>query len=233
MIDTHCHLLPAIDDGPKNSLESLALARQLIDAGVSMVFCTPHFSRRFQTDQAVARERIEAFRTSLAETGLPLRIALAAEVSPSAAMEAAPAELKERELGKGHLLVELEPDTPAGIVDVVLERLRGVRLTPVFAHPERCHAVSSQPHLLDSARRAGALVQVVAPSLTGRWGKDVAAAAWGLLDSGRVDLLASDAHRARHAGERLTRVLHNVSSRVGRERLVELIEVNPAKVARG
>ena len=57
MIDTHCHLLPAIDDGPPSTRESLELARQLVDTGVRMVVCTPHFSRRFPTDHAETRDR--------------------------------------------------------------------------------------------------------------------------------------------------------------------------------
>ena len=34
MIDTHCHLLPALDDGPPGRAETLALASALQRAGV-------------------------------------------------------------------------------------------------------------------------------------------------------------------------------------------------------
>ena len=84
VIDTHCHLLPATDDGPQSLRDSLALARRLVDVGVSTVICTPHFSRRFPTDHDLARERTETLRGALLEAELPLRIELAAEVGSAA-----------------------------------------------------------------------------------------------------------------------------------------------------
>jgi len=230
MIDTHCHLLPGVDDGPRSVGEALDLARGLVAAGVEVVVCTPHFSRRFPTDHAVAKERLEMLRGALDEAGITLRCRLAAELSSAAALDASPADLRERQLGNGYVLVELEPDTPAGLVELAFSRLDELRLVPVFAHPERCRAVRDQPHVLDEARGAGALVQVVASSLRGSWGGAVGDAAWRLLDSGRVDLIASDAHRPRHAGARLALVLERIAARVGRDPLVAMTEARPASV---
>lgn len=230
MIDTHCHLLPQLDDGPSSAREALELAQALVDAGVRVVVCTPHYSRRYQTDHDLACGLLESMNGTLARAEVPLRAALAAEVSPARAVEAPAGELTRRRLGDRYLLVELEPDTPVGLVGIVRERLEKIGLTPVFAHPERCPAVRSQPHVLDSARESGALVQVVARSLTGGWGKATVSAAWRMLEAGRVDLLASDAHGARHAGDRLAGVLDLVSGRLGAGALVRLTEENPAKL---
>ena len=41
MIDTHCHLLPRIDDGPKTTTDAVRLARRLRDEGITSVVCTP------------------------------------------------------------------------------------------------------------------------------------------------------------------------------------------------
>ena len=40
MIDIHCHLLPAIDDGPRNDEEALPRARELGANDVLYVVCT-------------------------------------------------------------------------------------------------------------------------------------------------------------------------------------------------
>jgi protein-tyrosine phosphatase len=229
VIDTHCHLLPALDDGPSGPGGALELARQLAGAGVRFVLCTPHFSSRYPTTTAAARERLVELRAALFMADVPLKLALAAELSPAAAVSAQPEELAARSVG-GFLLVELEPDTPALSAQTVLERLDAEGLRPILAHPERCRAIREQPRLLDEARAAGALVQVVASSLVGRWGGDVAAAAWRLLERGQADLLASDAHRARADGTHLERAAALVVERLGREALHELTERCPARV---
>jgi protein-tyrosine phosphatase len=229
VIDTHCHLLPALDDGPRDMNEAVELARQLDLAGVEVVLCTPHHSRLFPTTTAATRERLVALRSELFAAEVPLRLLLAAELSPAAAVSSPPGELVARSVG-GFLLVELEPETPALFLQTLVELLDAEGLRPILAHPERCRAVREQPRLLDEARAAGALVQVVAPSLTGRWGGDVATSAWYLLERGLVDLLASDAHRARRNGTHLERAAALVARRLGEDVLHELTETNPARV---
>lgn len=230
MIDTHCHLLPALDDGPRNMAQSVALARQLRTAGVHTVICTPHYSRRFPTAHLTARQRLTELREVLSATGLPLKLGLAAEISAATALEADADDLTKRALGNGHLLVELEPDTPAGFVSVLLERLRERGQLPVFAHPERCRAVRSQPRILDSARERGAQVQIVASSLVGKWGRETVAAAWQLLGSGRVDIIGSDSHGPRPGGLHLPVALDLVATRLGAGAVRELTEDRPAQL---
>jgi protein-tyrosine phosphatase len=210
--------------------ESLQLARDLVDAGAHTTVCTPHYSRRFPTEHTAARAVLAELQSRLITLGVPLQCLLAAEVSPAAAIDSPRSELQQRRMGRQHLLVELEPRTPAGAVMLVVRRLAELGLRPVFAHPERCRAVRADPSLLDPARTAGALLQVVAPSLMGRWGSAIAEAAWSLLASGRVDLLASDAHRPAHVAEQLSRALRAVASRLGDKALLQMTETVPAQV---
>src|SRR5207244_9602635 len=105
---------------------------------------------------------------------------LAADISTAFAGAEPMEELLPRSIDGRFLLVELEPDTPAAFLETAVARLAGEQLSPVFAHPERCPSVREQPRLLDEARAAGALIQVVAPSLTGRWGKAIGVARWTL-----------------------------------------------------
>lgn len=115
---------------------------------------------------------------------------------------------------------------------MLLERLSGLGHRVVLAHPERCASVAMHPRLLDDARADGGLVQIVASSLTGRRGREVASAAWRLLEAGRADLLASDAHRARPEGPHLARAVSLVVNRLGPEIVRELTESAPARLLR-
>jgi protein-tyrosine phosphatase len=230
VIDTHCHLLHSLDDGPKTEQDSVGLARELAATGVYAVVCTPHFSRLYPTRLADARERISDLERRLSEARIPLALSLAAEISPAFAVSEPMEKLLPRTIDGRFLLVELEPDTPAAFLETVLERLADERLRPIFAHPERCQSVRERPRLLDEARAAGALAQIVAPSLTGRWGKTVGIAAWRLLDSGVVDLLGSDSHRPAKAATHLERAAALIEQRYGAEVLTDLTTRAPSRL---
>jgi protein-tyrosine phosphatase len=233
VIDTHCHLLPALDDGPATVAEAITLARRLVEDGVSFALCTPHYSGLFPTHHADATERFAQLREALAEAAVPLEIALAAEVGPHFAISEPLEELRRRSVAGRYLLVEVLADSPPGLFGPVIERLSNAGLVPIFGHPERSRAVQRHPTLIEAARREGALVQVVAPSLLGRWGRGAASAAWGLVGAGWVDLLGSDAHGIRSRRVHLAEATELVAARVGEEAASEMTERTPALVVRG
>ena len=232
MIDTHCHLLPALDDGPRDAEETLALARQLVETGVTHVVCTPHFSRQFPTSHDLALERLADVRRLLDEKSVGLGLDLAAEVSPAWAVSEPLEELRRRAIGGRFVLVELTPDTPEVLPVAAAERLAEAGLGLIVAHPERSRAVQRRPALVDEARAAGAAIQVVASSLTGRWGGGVASTAWKLVETARVDLLASDAHRARRESS-LAEALRLVSGRLGGDAVTRLTRTTPEALVEG
>ena len=233
MIDTHCHLLPGLDDGPQSLNDSIELARSLVDDGVSVVLCTPHFSRAFPTRHADAVDRFTALRSALGEASVPLRVELGAEVGPALAVSTPVEELQRRAVAGRYLVVEVLPDSPVGLFEAVADRLEEGGLVPIFAHPERCRAVQRHPTLLEEVRERGALVQMVAPSLIQRWGRSVGSTAWGLLGAGWVDLLGSDAHGVRRRRVHLAEAVQLVEKRFGAEIASDLVQRNPARVLGG
>src|SRR5688500_8301265 len=116
MIDTHCHLLPGLDDGPVTGADCVRLARTLSEEGATRVLCTPHWSRRYPTSVERARDRLERARSDLAGIGVPLHLELAAEVSVEFAVRARSEELVSRAIARRFVLVELisglRPDAP-------------------------------------------------------------------------------------------------------------------------
>jgi len=232
MIDTHCHLLPRLDDGPSSDEDAVALAGELVQAGATTIVCTPHFNRRYPTDHEAARERLTHMRTVLADSGLEVQLELAAEVGPATALDGGDEELQRRAISGRFLLVELEPETPAGVLPVLCERVEGLGLTAVFAHPERCRAIQRDLQPLAQARERGALAQVVAPSLGGSWGHTTARTAWALVASARADLVGSDAHRP-GLRQRLGRVLRELEERVGAAEAHRLLVETPHAIVVG
>jgi protein-tyrosine phosphatase len=229
VIDTHCHLLWRIDDGPKTQMASVDLARALVEQGVDVVLCTPHFSKQFPTRHSAAQARHEELGRTLEELGVQLRTELAAEVASKLALSVPIEDLSVRST-HGFVLVELESGAAAAAPALILERLNASGLTPIFAHPERSRAVRADPNVLDAVRGGGALVQVVSSSLSGRWGAGTSAAAWRMLDEGRVDLLASDAHAASGSVQQLRGVLERVLVHYGAGAVDALTVQTPARV---
>jgi protein-tyrosine phosphatase len=232
LIDTHCHLLPAVDDGARTEIDSIRIARRMHEEGVVTVVCTPHFSTRYASSLELCKTRVAHLRETLAELEIPLELHLAAEISPTIALDAPLDEILRRRLGGRYLLVEVGRHTPASFVDDVLVRLDGVDIVPVLAHPERSHAFRRSSEVLRAARARGALVQVVAPSLAGAWGSEARMAAWRLVGDGIADLVASDAHTARDVGT-LAATARLIAERHGEERRRELFERVPACLISG
>lgn len=230
MIDTHCHLLPGLDDGPKSMEEAITLARDLVGDGVSRVVCTPHYSRAFPTDHDQAVALLGELRSALGEAAVDLHLHLGAEIAPALVSSAALPELRRRSICGRYLVIEMLSDSPSTLLGLAASRARDSGLTPIFAHPERCRAVQRHPTLIEEARAEGALVQVVAPSLIGRWGRAVAVAAWSLIGAGWVDLLGSDAHGARRRRVHLAEAAELVAERLGAEPARNLVETNPARL---
>jgi protein-tyrosine phosphatase len=233
VIDTHCHLLAGVDDGPRTDAESVRLARKLVADGVTIVVCTPHFSDQFATSVLAARESHDRLRREFGVVGIELETHLAAELSVPRALNTPPTRLGVRSFGGRYVLVELVRNTPRGAVQEVCARLGSFGFVPVLAHPERCAAIQAHPELLNEAKAAGALVQVVAPSLSGRWGDDVWAAAWRFVETGVADLVASDAHRVSANSPQLAAVAELIERRCGVERRRHLTELAPRRLLGG
>jgi protein-tyrosine phosphatase len=233
VIDTHCHLLPGIDDGPPTVGDAVALARVLVDHGVDAAVATPHWSRRFATSHDEALQAASTLREALARQAVPLAVHMAAELTEIVAATRPVDEVAERSLGGRSVVVELQPDSLPAQTAAVVARLAAAGLGTVLAHPERCRAVQADPASLDGLRAGGALVQVVAPSLTGRWGEEVRATTWHLLLSARADLLASDAHDLDRRPCELMEARELVVDRLGDEVWDELTCESPGRLLAG
>lgn len=229
MVDTHCHLLPGLDDGPRTTGAALDLARELTQIGVRSVLCTPHFSRQWPTPHDAAVAKHEELRSALAEAGIELETYVAAEVGTAFSVTAPLPDLRRRRVGR-YVVVEVLADTGATLIETVVDRLAEIELLPIFAHPELARSLERRPEVLDAARARGALVQVLAPGLVGFWGSDVGANAWDLLDADRVDLVASDAHGPRRPPEYLAAAAQRIERHFGAEARLELTERRPAEL---
>jgi protein-tyrosine phosphatase len=77
---------------------------------------------------------------------------------------------------------------------------------------------------------AGALLQVTAASLLGRFGADAEQVAWGLIAAGLVGVVATDAHGALRRSPRMSQAIALLEERHGRAAAAELCIDGPRRL---
>lgn len=197
--DIHSHVLPGVDDGAADHDESHAMLDGLADLGYARVAATPH--QHHGVFETHAREHIVRVCNLLeGQRGArPPRIVPGAEIwFDERVLEPQSGEALPGYGSSRTLLVEFggQPGSlPRGLETLVFKLgLRSAVL--VIAHPERYPDIQRDPERLAPLRLAGAVIQVDLLSLVGGYGGRARDAAWGLVESGAADAVATDLHRA-------------------------------------
>ncbi len=198
-VDIHSHLLPGIDDGAKNTTDTISLINSLRNYGFSQFITTPHVLTGVWNNTKADIINCEAkTRTLLTGEGLCIPFRAAAEYLIDDTFLKL---LKEEELltlKDNHVLVEMSYlNPPMQLYDILFElRLRDYK--PVLAHPERYLFYHGKTEEYKKLKNAGCLLQLNLLSITGYYGKGVLKAATELLEAGMIDFTGSDVHHQRH-----------------------------------
>ena len=205
MIDVHCHLLPAFDDGARSLETADAMVRLAVEDGITHIVCTPHLRDDFPGRMPFAAAPVRgALQGRIRRAGLPLELVEGAEVGISSVPLLDHAELRAAAIGgpgedgaTRYVLVETPYyGWPPNMEQVLFDmRVRG--LWTVLAHPERNEEVQDRPERVGALVEAGALVQITAASITGRFGPEARRCALRLWRQGWAHVIATDAHSAR------------------------------------
>lgn len=229
MIDIHHHLLFGLDDGSPDIDTSVAMVEAAAADGITHIVCTPHANTRFPFDPEVNQERLEVLR---ARVGGKVTLGLGCDFRLS--YDNIEDALKNRTRytinQKNYLLVEFDDMLiPPNIGDAFYElTLAGQR--PIVTHPERNSAIQRNPERMKAWLREGAVVQVTASSLSGRFGKTAQSLALQFLDKNWVHFLATDAHNMNSRPPILSEAYATVAKRYGQETAERLCVTNPRAV---
>lgn len=199
MIDIHAHILPGLDDGPQSMAEALAMARKAVKSRIDTIVATPHVLNGVFVNRAEQiRSACQNFNAALKAEKIDLKVLPGAEVRIHPEMVEA--------LGKGklmtvndagkYLLLEMPEQVIPDMITELIGELRQKEIIPIIAHPERNLSLQKHSEWLDRFVAAGALIQITAGSITGRFGRPAYKTAKHMLMAGAVDLVGSDAHSA-------------------------------------
>lgn len=201
--DIHAHVLPGLDDGPKDMDSSVALLNSMQQTHTDRVFCTSHFrSPHFAVEIADMDQAFDHLSTHRSQhpshqnTSVTLERGAEVRLAPSLADDIRDGHIPT--LGNTrYVLVEF---ATAEITDLALSflyELSNRHLIPIVAHPERNIAIQRDPSLIDTLRDSGVLMQGTAQCFVSEEGVSNHRSfklAWNLLEQGKLDVIASDAH---------------------------------------
>lgn len=236
MIDIHCHILPAFDDGSADLAESLSMAQIAVTSGVTGIVATPHFRGEEESLSQLSKlvSRYEKLSQAIARRKLPLQLYPGAEILclPQTVRLARQRMLPT--LGDtDYLLAEFYFNESPEYMDDMLRSLADCGYRPVVAHPERYEAVQKDPALAEKWFAAGYVLQLNKGSLLGAFGPKVQLAATRLLNAGFVHLIASDAHSISHRTTDMRPLRQWLSRECPEEYIRVLLDENPQRLIRG
>jgi protein-tyrosine phosphatase len=194
--DLHCHLLPAVDDGPDTMAESLSYAAEAVAAGTTTIVATPHVEL---VDVAELPERVDELKAALAREGIALDVRRGGELKPFSIPGLTDADLDliaHGPPGARWLLYEVPFDGAGDEFVAGARELRARGFGLLLAHPERSRGMLDGGGLAVIERLVadGAAVAANTGPLVGREGTERRRAAEHLLNRCVPTVLATDAH---------------------------------------
>jgi len=232
LIDLHSHILPGIDDGAKDMAMALAMARIAVSEHTTHIACTPHFMPGvYDNTVPDITAIISSLENALAEEGIDLKLVrggdihIAPDISERLTAGSLPA------LGSSHYFLFEPPHhvLPPGILKLC-EKIMKAGYTPVLTHPERLTWIEKNYEIICKLDEMGLVIQLTAGSITGTFGKRAKYWSERMLEEGRVDIIASDAHNTRSRPPGLIKAHDTIAKMLGDAPAKVIVHDNPQRI---
>lgn len=231
MIDIHHHVLPGVDDGPRELSEAAEMCALAAEEGIETIVATPHVLRGRWP--AFSRRELESRLAELrARAGASPQLLLGSEYFFGHDMTEILREgVSVHPLAAGkYVLLELPANSVPPMFNQPLYRAQLEGWQPILAHPERNLVFQTNPDLLAALIGHGLRVQVTAGSLTGAFGSQARAAAETFLRRKLVHFIATDAHNMDKRPPRVKDAIEELTSIAGETVAHALLDANPRAV---
>jgi protein-tyrosine phosphatase len=230
VIDTHCHVLPFLDDGASDWEVSLQMVRTAQEDGISQCIATPHWTGAPGEVEKI-RERADELKERLAAESLSFKIHLGNEVILVPRLVEALKDGTALTLGSSnYVLLETAQLEQGGYIHTALFQLQSAGYRVILAHPERVKSWQGYFGDVRDLLQRGCFLQVNAGSLLGGFGKEAQQMAEDLIRLRWVSLVASDAHGLNARPQRLRAAVKKCAQLIGEEAAQALVTRNPMRV---
>ena len=235
-VDIHCHCLPGLDDGPRNSYESLALCQALVNDGISVVIATPHQLGQFDgyNEPAKVRNAVQELNKELESNKIPLTVMPGGDVRIDERIGSLIENDQIQTLADGRKYILLEfPSKIFLDIEPLINELADKGIQAIISHPERHSVLSKQNDILPKWLSRPAFLQITAGSLTGDFGLSAQNAAWKFLCKGWVSFVATDAHNLAGRKPKMNIAYKEISKNISQEVAHLVCIENPMRLLEG
>lgn len=196
MIDIHNHILPGIDDGAKNTQVSIEMAKVALDQGIHTIVATPHHKNGSYTNKKDSiLKQVDILKELIIYEDIPLTLLPGQEprIYEDLVEDLQDGDVLSLNKTK-YVHIEFPFESVPRYAEKLLYNLQIAGYTPVIVHPERNKVLKEDPDRMYDFVQKGALSQVTAASVVGKFGKDAQKYTHQLLESNLTHFIASDAH---------------------------------------
>ena len=198
-IDMHSHLLPGIDDGAKEMMQSLGMIMRFEEMGYRKLIMTPHIMEDYyRNTPEIILGKLAELKKEIHDLGLEIEMEAAAEYYFD---ETLIIKIKNKDIltfGDNFMLFEYAFGQEPQNISTLLFELKVNGYKPILAHYERYPYYHNRPEKIKEYRDNGIYIQLNLLSLCGHYGPHVERMAKYLVDNQLIDFVGSDCHRIEH-----------------------------------
>lgn len=201
IIDLHSHLIPGVDDGAQTLEQSIHLARQAVDEGVEHMVLTPHHRNgKYINYKSDVLKTANTLQEAYKQANVNLKVYASKEIRLTDKFldDLYNGELLSLDAAGKYYLIEFPSDRVLSNANQVLQELIDDGITPVIAHPERNHELSTNLHRLYELVQMGCLTQITTSSYSGYYSETLVENSKRIIDHNLAHILASDVHHLKH-----------------------------------
>lgn len=229
MVDIHCHILPAADDGAQTKSQVRELLEKEYEDGVRALVLTPHYRKgMFEADTELVMKHAAYVQHEVKRLNLDMDIYLAREYHANADMiEELKANPVYRINQSKYVLVEFSSAHSYEKVRNWIYQLVAAGFKPIIAHIERYPDVMKKIEQVEELVELGAYIQISTSAILGEHGFRLKGYTKTLIKKRLVHFVASDAHDMDDRRPNMLECRNYVVKKYGEALARELFECNP------
>lgn len=196
MIDINCHILPGIDNGPKDIEESVAIAKSALAQGIDTIVATPkHMNGEYHNFKQEIIKQVDILNQRLQEEQIAIAVLPGQEIRIYGEMieSLAKDHLLTINETQGYLLIDLPSNhIPSYMMQLIFNlQIKGYK--PIIAHPETNPFIREDPDLLYELVKQGAFIQLATDSIVGKNSRKVQKFSLEIIEARLAHFIGSEA----------------------------------------